>query len=338
MKKLQEYQQDKPEQLSFFELLGIGDAPYSNTIELYDFIPKYYWSNLKRENGKYLPTLEREFECRGIRYKVKIDPARIDGKDGIRRDHYPSQREELVESALRKLAADGHGVFLDDAASVTFTLYQLQKELERMGHGYNKNQIREALSICVGTAIEIQTEDGNTVVKSHIFESLGLHTQEEWKGTGQKTRCFVRFNSLVTASIKNKTFRLLNYEKSLSFESVIARQLHKRMSHHFRQASLMNTYDILLSTMIRDFGLTRYKQLPNNLREAENAIKEMQAKEVVVNYKVEKTLDAKRHNRLLDAKFILTPHPKFTNDIIKANQRYDAALKTALPATAPNKR
>jgi hypothetical protein len=332
-KRLDEYERSRPAQLSLFELLGIDDKPYSNTIELYDFMPKYYWGKVERINGQFLPDLEREFECRGIGYKLRVTPASLNGKY-----YYPSKREEVVESALRKLATDGHGVFLDDAASVTFTLYQLQKELKLMGHTYSKDQIKEALQICKRINLIVTSEDGSTILESSIFETLGLQTQEDWKSNREKTRCFVRFNSLVTASIKSKTFRLLNYEKSLSFESIIARQLHKRMSHHFRQASLINTYDILLTTLIRDFGLTRYKKLPDNLRDAETALKEMQKKEVVLNYKVEKILDARRRNKLADAKLILTPHPKFTADIIKANQRYDTIMKTALPSTTPTRR
>ena len=38
------------------------------------------------------------------------------------------------------------------------------------------------------------------------------------------------------------------------------------MSHRYMQASITKS-DILLSTVIRDFGLTRYKELRNNLRD-----------------------------------------------------------------------
>ncbi len=71
-----------------------------------------------------------------------------------------------------------------------------------------------------------------------MFETLGLQTREDWKGTGEKTKAFVRFNSLVSEGIKTGAFRQLDYEKAMSYSSVIARQLHKRMSHHFTQASI----------------------------------------------------------------------------------------------------
>jgi hypothetical protein len=313
-KKLGEYEQTKPSELSLFDLPGTANQKYSNTIEFYDFMPKYYWGNVKRVNDQFLPRLEREFECKGHKFKLKLDPAKIEDRDGKVRDHYPSQREELVEDALRKIACDGNGVFLDDQASVVFSLYQLQKELKKMGHGYNKNQIKDALLICAGTTIEITSEDGG-VFKSHIFETIGLQSKTE------RGEAFVRFNQLVTTSIRNKTFRQFNYEKSMSYKSVIARQLYKRMSHYYKQAGLMNNYAILLSTIIRDFGLTRYKTLVNNLREVKQALEELKEKDVILDSSFETFIDAKQRNKLIDTKIIITPHPRFCSDIIKANER-----------------
>ena len=297
------------------------DQKFSNTIELYDFIPKYHWGKVKRIDGEFLRTLSREFECRGKTYKVKIDPAKITSSDGSSRDYFPSKREELVEDALRKLACEGQGVFLDDAAGVTFTLYQLQKELRHNGHTYSNDQIKEALMICAKTHLTVTSDTGDTVLVSSIFETLGLQTKEDWIGTGKKTRAFVRFNPLVTQGIKTRQFHQFNYEKSMRYKSVIARQLHKRMSHNYRQASFVNLYRISLTTIIRDFGLTAYAKLTLNLRDCLTALDEMKENRVILDYKVDKTIDIKNRNKLLDANFTITPDPKFINDATKANTR-----------------
>ena len=73
-------------------------------------MPKYHWGKVERIGGKFLDTLEREFECKGTRYKIKIAPARITDKDGIDREYFPSKREELVEDALRRFATTQQGV------------------------------------------------------------------------------------------------------------------------------------------------------------------------------------------------------------------------------------
>jgi len=122
-----------PHQLMLFQTFIPEDDPddkYSNTIELYDAIPKYF-SNARtmdamRKDGIYLPTLERVFQHRHETYTVQIRPARVRGRTGAEKEYYPSPREELVEEALRKLACDKmNGVYLDNLAGVQFTLYEL---------------------------------------------------------------------------------------------------------------------------------------------------------------------------------------------------------------------
>lgn len=329
-KKLGEYDQTKPTQLTLFEMLLPNEREFSNTVELYDFIPKYHWGKVQRINDKFLDSLEREFECRGVKYKVKIRPASVEDRNGVERYYYPSKREELVEDALRKFVAEGQGVFLDEQAGVTFSLYQLQEELKRNGHSYSKDQIKDALLICARTNMTVTSENGTSILVSNLFETLGLQTREDWKDQGNKTRAFVRFNSLVTKSITNRTFRQLNYEKVMSYKNVIARQLHKRMSHHYLQASFTNPYHLLLSTIIRDFGLTQYAQLRDNLRDILIALDEMIEKKVILSYKVEKVLENSKRAKLLDAKLILMPDPSFVNEIIGAN-RLQARLKSIEP-------
>lgn len=330
-KPLEEYQQSRPVQLSLFELMDLPERKHSNTIELYDFMPKYVWGKVERVQDQFLPRLERQFECRGKQYKVKIDPAKIEDGDGKVRDYYPGRREELIEDALRKLACEGHGLFLDEQAGVTFTLYQLQQELNRAGHSYSYDQIKEALYVCAKTNVEVQSEDGSTVLLSSIFETLGLQSREDWQEHGQKTRCFVRFNSLVTASIKTRTFRQLNYETAMGYKSTIARQLHKRLSHHFTQAGLLTRYEIMLSTLIRDFGLTRYTELRNNLRDVVAALDELKTKETIWYYEVEKVLDISRRNRLVDAKISIGTSKRFCIEVTKANDRQKRIRSERIP-------
>jgi hypothetical protein len=329
-KKLGDYDHSMPAQLTLFEMLLPNEREFSNTVELYDFIPKYHWGKVQRINDKFLDSLEREFECRGVKYKVKIRPASVEDRNGVERYYYPSKREELVEDALRKFVAEGQGVFLDEQAGVTFSLYQLQEELKRNGHSYNKDQIKDALLICARTNITVTSESGASVLVSNLFETLGLQTRDDWKDQDNKSRAFVRFNSLVTKSITSRTFRQLNYEKVMSYKNVIARQLHKRMSHHYLQASLGNPYHFMLSTIIRDFGLTPYAQLRDNLRDVQIALDEMVNKKVALSYKVEKVLDNSKRAKLLDAKILVTPDPSFISEIIGAN-RLQARIKSIDP-------
>lgn len=317
-RRLSDYEQSHPHQLELFQIASPSERNRSNTVEFYDFVPKYVWGKVSRINNTFLNTIKRDFECRGQNFSVRIAPARVEDSDGTEKDHFPGKLEELVEDALRKLATEGHGLFLDNEAAVTFSLYELQQELKRTGHSYSIDQIKNAIMVCVGTTIQITDETGSTLFADHLFETVGLQTREDWKGQGEKTKAFVRFNSLVTKSIREGTYRQFNYEVAMRYRTVVARQLHKRMSHHFTQASIHIPYTILLSTVIRDFGLTQYAQTRDNLRDVSMALDEMKEKEVLLKYEVQRIVEKRK---LADARLILIPHPKFASEVMQANRK-----------------
>lgn len=312
-KQFDQLEKAKPLQLMLFELEP-EDKDYSQTVELYDFIPKYNWGKSKRIEGEFLRTIKREFECRGRRYHLTLMPARIeDGKDGSK-EYYPSQREELVEDALRKMMTERQSLLLDGEAGIAFTLYQLQKELSEKGHTYSYEELKDAIRVLNGTDIILKDETETVESAFSPIESYGF------AGEGKETKTFVRFSPLVTHSIKAGNFRMINYDKAMSFKSVIARQLLKRMSHHYIQASLTNPYDIRLTTIVRDFGLTLQRRIQYNLDEVENALEVMKEKNVIINFKIDKIYELKPRRKLLDAKISIQPHPHFIEDIVKANK------------------
>lgn len=320
-KTLSEFRHTKPIELTFFNFLEPDEKQYSNTIELYDAIPKYHWGNAQRVNGKYLPSLERIFEHRGRRYRVKIRPARIDGRDGVERDYYPSLREEIVEDALRKLACDGQAIFIDEQAGVVFSLYQLRKELLRMGHGYNISDIKDALLVCANTKIEVESEYGESIVVSSMFQIVGLKSRNDWREHGKSAKAYVMFNPLVTLSIMNKTFRQINYDKCMEYKKNLARWLHKRISHNYVQASTLNKYTILLSTILRDSCMKSYKETRNNVSQVEMSLEEMKKQDVIMDYEILR-IYGERKNKVVDAKFIITPSLSFVAESKLANRRH----------------
>mgnify|MGYP001577284826 CR=1 FL=1 len=316
-KKLEEYRQSRPEQIALFELKKAEEKPYSNLIEFYDAIPKYLWvKQTKKEN---LRLLQRNFVHKGIEYEVLIQPATIKDKNGNLKTCFPGEREELVEDALRKLACEGNAVFLDDSAGVLFTLYEIEQELKRMGHSHNKNEIKEAIMICNQTHLKVETKDRKVIVGANIFVAVGLQTQENWKGHGKKTEAFIIFNPLVTKSIKEKTFRLLNYDKSMSYKRTLARWFHKRLSHNYIQAAENSPYSIKVSTIIRDSGMKQYKNLRDNIYQVKLALEEMKEKEVIEKYEVSTILEGRK---IVEAKFEIIPHPSFIAEVKFANKQY----------------
>lgn len=315
MKKYNEHLQTKPLQLTFFELIGETDNKYSRSIELYDFMPKYVWGKYERNEDGSLPILFREFVCRDIERQLVVHPAAVTNeKDHSVKYCYMGVREEIVEEALRKLAVSGQGVFLDDQAGIAFSVYDLKKELSERGHTYSHEEVVEALNVLALTRLELKNPANkkDKIVFSPI-ENLGL------RGIDGETQSFVRFSPFVTESIKNQTFRLFNYEQTMKYRSVIARQLHKRMAHHFTGVTFGQVYKILLSTIIRDFGLKMQNRIKSNLENVENALKEMEKEKVIVKYTFDKIYDLKKRNKVVDAMVNIIPSMTFINDVVAGN-------------------
>lgn len=331
-KTLSEYDREKPYQLDLFEFLQPVNREYSNTVELYDFMPKYVWGKVERIGGEFLRNLKREFECRDIKYIIDVSPARLRLKDDSVREFFPGKREELVEDGLRRLATTGKGLFLDDEAGVVFTLYELQRELKANGHSYSYDELKDAIRILHGTKIIIrnvsskQAEIGFSPIQNYGF-----------RGENDETTTYVRFSPLVTKAIRTGAFQLVNYDVVMGYKSVVARQLHKRMSHNYTQASIGSPYHIMLSTIIRDFGLTEYKKLSLNLQKVTGALDEMKEKDVLLNYKTEKTFEGTGKSKLLDAKFTLIPSISFVSETKHRNARRTKLKQILTGAAEPNK-
>ena len=310
-----EYKKTKNRELELSFLPNLYDTikhNYSITTELYDIVPKYVFDDQQklRVAGKFLDFLTRKFIFKKKEMSLTITPALVK-TNGITKAFYPSTREEIIEDVLRKFATDPNKTeLLDDMLSVKFTLYDLWKELRKIRHPYDYGQIKESLQILAKTNLEISSADGKISFSSNMFETLGVvnyndddtNTNEEYN---KKILYFVRFNSLITKSIKEENWRILNYEQCMSYKKFVSRWLHKRISNMFLNAKPEIPYNILLSTIIRDSGMKKYSLISGNIKQVEDCLKEMTKIGSISKYKIEKIYDSYRTNKIIDAKFLL---------------------------------
>lgn len=330
-KRFDDYKQTMPVQLNLFKLLDDVSDNYSQTIELYDFVPKYVVGKVEqnRLDGQYLKPIKRVFECRGKEYQLTLIPAKIEIEEGVFKDYFLGAREEIVEDALRKLAVEGKGVMLDDELGLRFTIYQVEQELKNAGHSYSFYQVVDALKILATATIQISTQSDTELALPrknknlrngkdlffHPIETLAFNNEET------KTPTFVRFSPLVTKSVRENSFRMCNYKQIMKHTSFIARQLYKRMSHHFTQADITKPYTVMLTTIIRDFGLTVQGRLKDNLKNVEAALEQMKEKDSILSYKIDKVCDQKIKTKIIDAHVRLIPSPSFSADAKKFNAK-----------------
>ena len=325
----------QPAQLSLFQtFLPKDDDRYSNTIELYDVVPKYFASKTlmaaRREgsDGKYLPMLEREFRYRDRItgeddiYVVEITPARVKDKAGKEKEYYPSGQEELVEEALRKIACDKHsGVFLDGTAGVQFTMYELRKELQARGHSMHLDSLIRSLTICRRASVVIRkkADAGKVLMDSSIFPTLIIANRSEWEQNPKHTYCYVQFNPLVTHSINKLTYRQFDYDMFMQYRYQLSRWFHKRLFHNYTNADWSNKYSILLSTVVRDSALVNAKRMHDKARAIEASFEELRDKGIIFGFDKEERRGAR--NRLSDVLYRLSPSLSFIDEVKKANKR-----------------
>ena len=325
-KPYSEYKKSRDETLELAALPNLFEkirGSYSTTTELYDVLPKYIHDDVEklRTTDGLLKSLTRDFVFKKQKMTLTISPALVK-TNGVEKAFYPSVREEIIEDVLRKFATDpDRNEFLDDRLSVKFSLYDLWKELRRIGHTYDYDQIKESLKILVKTNLEIITEDNRVTFSSNMFETLGIvdcneNMQFEYdKNYSKKVIYFIRFNSLVTKSIKEKTWRILNYEQCMSYKKNISRWLHKRISNMFLNAKIEIPYNILLSTIIRDSGMTEYKQLRDARKQVISCLEEMIKVGSIDRYEIKTIFDEKKQNKIKDVKFLLYVSQSFYDDI-----------------------
>lgn len=324
-------QESYPKQLSFFQYILLEDKEYSNTIELYDAIPKYYPSPKKmaslRTGGSYLKVLERTFKHRGEEYSLELTPARIKKEDSTEVEYYPTIREHIIEEALRKLAIDPQcGRYFDGKMGVRFTLYQLQNELKRMKHSIKYPSLIEALKIANKTSIIVSKKANNksVSVSSTLFPILTLSTRDDWVINPKSTYCYVQFHPLVTQSIQSLSYRQFDYNIYMSFKKLLSRWLHRRICHNYTQAKFTNFYSIKTSTIVRDSGLISNEYpIRKQIKEVEDALEEMKEKGIVYSYKTNKEFIGRN---IIEAIHDIYPSLNFVNDTVSANkkQRYIA--------------
>ena len=295
----------------------------SNTIELWDGVPKYYVSRHKmramRSKDGNLPTLEREFEYRKRVFTITIQPARIKTGKGKYQEFYPSAREELVEDALRKIAAEQQQGFLDGQDSgAVFSLHMLRQELRLRGHAMSYEEVVEALEIMSNCTIQIRPTDGKGGYQSPILTSLTWVTKERYR-TDPKSRWVAYFSPLVTQSIKELSYRQYDYQTMMMHTSQLSRWLHKRLAHHYTNASLQNPYRFKFSSVQRDSGLLEHGRPRDAIDALDDSLNELKSHNVLITIQKEKRTGTR--NKILDVLYTVIPNPRFIEHIKAANRR-----------------
>jgi hypothetical protein len=320
----------------------------SNAIDLWDSIPRYSFSRQamakirqargeESEKGTTLKKYTATVHYMRGEYECTITPARVTDLDGQERDYYPSANEELVEDALRKIAADQAG-FFDDSnrpnliSGAFFSLYGLQQELGRVDHSRSCAELRLSLDIMNGSNIKIdgKNERGEELhISSPYLPSLIAVSKGRLKDD-PKAKWMVQFHPLVTASIDKIAYRQFNYGKMMRQKTHLARWLHKQLALKWTGADLINSFEIRYSTIKRDSGLLdRYSRERDGIDALAEALTELKDREILYQYERKDILGPRK--KILDSVFTIWPSMVFVSEVKAANKRQKDGLQKLEP-------
>jgi hypothetical protein len=312
----------------------------SNTIELWDAIPKYAVSprtqSARRTADKRLPVHEYRFvystRRNGQRIesvcRVAIQPASVKTADGYV-DFYPSTDEELVEEVIRKIFADQQRGLHDpnNAESwVRFSVQMIRKELKARGKTRSLDEIKRSIDILSRTHVSLFVDDtDDPVYSAPILSDITRVTRQKYLQDSSMT-WLARLPALISKSVNELTYRQFNYGILMSLSSQLARWLHKRLSHNYTNASYLDPYQTLFSSIQRDSGLLTYSRTNDNLQALEAAFNELQSSCVIHSWD---RLEKRREGRkIIDIKYCLHAHSDFIKDVKAANARLKDSRET----------
>jgi len=321
--KSSELRMERAPQLDLFDGLLPTDKghPYTNSFALYDLAPKHVWAvteaDWRNKEDGVLNIKTRFFEHEGAEYELVITPARFKDETGNQVEAFPGKQEQVLEEALRRLAvARRRTTMINSEPGVKFSFYELRAELKSIGSTMSLQEIKRSIEICHKCSVGLRRrgEKSSPDISAPIFPARALAKQLE----DGDTVSYVTFHPLVGAAIMRLEYRLLNYEVQVRFRSHVAKWLHKRLSHRYTQASISGEgYNILASTIVRDSGMTIYKQWRDNLRRVREAVEELKETGVLMFYESEDIKES--GGRIADIRFNLHPSLDFVSEVKKAN-------------------
>jgi hypothetical protein len=313
----------------FAEFFG-EPAELSNTIELWDAIPKYAVNRRRQSNARdakgRLPVHEYRFVYSDPRKnehacRIAIQPASIETEDGFV-DFYPSQDEELVEEVIRKIFADqNYGIHDASQAEswVKFSLSMIRRELKTRGRTRSIDEIKRSIEILANTTIRLYVQSDKVADYTvPILSDLTRVTRTEYLDD-PKAMWVARLPALVSKSVNELTYRQFNYGTLMGLDTQLARWLHKRLSHRYINAGFNTSYDVLYSTLKAQSGLLEADSITKSRRALEKALDQLKEADVLLEWTAEERRGAK--NRIDDILYSLQAHPTFSHEVKTANAR-----------------
>lgn len=306
----------------FRQFVTNDPSDVSNTVEIWESIPKYFFTpkqveKLRTSNGSAQP-YEWEYTYNGVACIVVVQPAQIKQENGSYKAFFPSTTEEFVEEALKKILSDQqYGIHDPDNVQtwVRFSLSLLRRELMERGRGRTNQEIKHAISVMNKCNISV-VQDGKEVWSGAILQDLVTVGRKEYL-EDTDAHHVARLPLFISQSINRLDYRQFNYDRLMSCNEQLTRWIYKRLINRFKQASIATNYHFMYSEL-RESGLLQQARELHNRQKVKSALDELKNRGVLFNYE---TYERKEGRKIVDVKYVVFPTPDFTHEQKAANKR-----------------
>ena len=299
-----------------------------NTIELWEGIPKYFFTTaliekLRTADGLAKPfsweyTTRRSSEIQ--KFRVVIQPAIIKQDDGSYLAVFPSASEEMIEEILKKILLEQNmGIHDSDKVEswVRFTLSMIHRELKERGRERNRNQIKHSLDVMSKTIIQVFCED-KEIYRGPILSDVFFVDREAYLEKAD-TLWSARLPALLSLGINEMVYRQYNYGRFWVCDEQLSRWIYKRLVNRFIQAGEKVEYSILYSEIKQSSGMLQAKLEQSNRRKVESSFEELKKNGVLLSVEIATIKD--KNNKILDVKYTLVAADEFIKEQKAANKR-----------------
>lgn len=325
MKKFPEILPQSVQYDLFAHFITNDKTEVSNSIEYWEFIPKYFFTpqqikNLRTKSGHADP-FEWHYMDGNTPCKVEIQPALIKQKGGKYLAFFPSTTEELVEEALKKILTDQqYGLHNQKDMTkpetwVRFSLSMIEKELKNKGRGRNRSRIKQAIEIMSKCNITLFRNEQEIWTGPILSELITVGRKEYIEDT--TAHHLARLPIFISYAINSLDYRQFNYARLLGCNEQLTRWIYKKLIHRYKQASMLNDYHFTYSSL-ENSGLLQQGRDNDNRRKVLQALDELVKIEVIASY----TVDIKKQGRkIVDITYIIKPTVSFMREQKAANKR-----------------
>lgn len=265
-----------------FELFRDVESDKSNVIYLWDCAPKFFPATSVKDHSK---VITREYTLNGVTFSAEISPA-IFERDGETVHRIPGEREEFVESAIRRIAEQEEYSKWHETSNtvqVFFTVTMLKRLLKDLGHSYNHYEIQEALMILRRAGITIKqasTKDGYKNL-TQVENFLNQYSSAEDSDTRYVS---VMLHPLVGKGIISHEFRSIDESTYFGIRNQLGRFMYRRMCAMWSGAGPDSPYSPKLVSFLEQSPRGLSKEMKQNTRAMRQALTALQDANVVKDW------------------------------------------------------